>query len=245
LKWVVQTGAVIAVGTGADATKVAEYTKEDLDIFGFELTPAEMTVLNKIGSDASIELEFNCTHSFEAECDADPLPPWNKNLTCAECVRKIDGDIHKRDPEADCDKEAKEFVKKDCKAGGRSLNCKRIFQMECNSTLRPERTKNLTCDECVRTIDEEIKTRDPEAPSCDEEARVFAKKECTKGASVCHASEYCCPEAKKCLTPTQKTCLTDASNCTGGEICCPMTKLCVKPGATCKSPCPTQGISDK
>lgn len=48
LRWVLQRGAVMAVGTGANATTAAEYAKEDLDLFGFELTEAEMDVLNNI-----------------------------------------------------------------------------------------------------------------------------------------------------------------------------------------------------
>ena len=74
---------------------------------------------------------------------------------------------------------------------------------------------------------------------------MFVEKECKKGASVCHASEYCCPDAKKCLTPSNRTCAKDTSNCEADEVCCPLTKLCVKPGASCKSPCPAQGISDE
>ena len=68
LKWVLQTGAVIAVGTGSDASKVAEYSKEDLDLFSFELTAAEMDTLNKIGSPPAPTLSAAAapTASFEA-----------------------------------------------------------------------------------------------------------------------------------------------------------------------------------
>ena len=38
----------MAVGTGADAIKAASYAKENLDIYGFSLTAAEMTTLNGI-----------------------------------------------------------------------------------------------------------------------------------------------------------------------------------------------------
>ena len=34
--------------TGADATKATSYAKENLDIYGFSLTAAEMTTLNGI-----------------------------------------------------------------------------------------------------------------------------------------------------------------------------------------------------
>lgn len=46
LRWVLQRGAVMAVGTGSNPTSIANYTKEDLDIFGFELTAAEMATIN-------------------------------------------------------------------------------------------------------------------------------------------------------------------------------------------------------
>jgi hypothetical protein len=45
---VLQRGAIMAAGTGSDASKAPEYSKEDLDIFGFALTAAEMDELNKI-----------------------------------------------------------------------------------------------------------------------------------------------------------------------------------------------------
>merc|ERR1712054_510636 len=51
-----------------------------------------------------------------------------------------------------------------------------------------------------------------------------------------HTSEYCCPDAKKCLTPTSTSCKDDATACGDGEVCCPLTKICVKPGADCVAP---------
>ena len=48
LRYVLQRGCVMAVGTGADATKAAEYAKEDLNIFGFELTDSEMETLGHL-----------------------------------------------------------------------------------------------------------------------------------------------------------------------------------------------------
>merc|ERR1719498_1166336 len=76
------------------------------------------------------------------------------------------------------------------------------------------------------------------------------------GAGGCADTEYCCPDAKHCLTPTKtsckdtdsyccpdaKACLTPtnpgvlcsgADDCASGEVCCPLTKLCVKPGDAC------------
>eukprot|EP01048_Picozoa_sp_COSAG05_P002723 COSAG05_NODE_117_length_17936_cov_137.220945_2_plen_314_part_00 len=53
LRWVLQRGCVLAVGTGANATTATEYAKEDLELFGFELTKAQMETLNSIG-DSSV-----------------------------------------------------------------------------------------------------------------------------------------------------------------------------------------------
>ena len=61
------------------------------------------------------------------------------------------------------------------------------------------------------------------------------------GETVCKATEYCCPDAKHCLTPTMTSCAKDATACTGGDVCCPITKICVSPGAPCTSPCADQG----
>ena len=58
--------------------------------------------------------------------------------------------------------------------------------------------------------------------------------------SVCTAAEYCCPDAKHCLTPTNVSCAADTSDktaCSKAETCCPLTKICVKVGAACDSPC--------
>ena len=53
----------------------------------------------------------------------------------------------------------------------------------------------------------------------------------------CADTEFCCPDAKACLTPTKTSCAADAKACASGEVCCPLTKICVKPGAACQSPC--------
>lgn len=61
------------------------------------------------------------------------------------------------------------------------------------------------------------------------------------GAGGCADTEYCCPDAKHCLTPTQTSCKADASVCSSDEVCCPLTKLCVRVGQACESPCKDQG----
>jgi len=56
--------------------------------------------------------------------------------------------------------------------------------------------------------------------------------------NVCEATEYCCPDAKRCLAPTHISCAKDATACKSGQVCCPVTKICVIPGANaCISPC--------
>jgi hypothetical protein len=65
------------------------------------------------------------------------------------------------------------------------------------------------------------------------------KMPCQYAPKVCKPTEYCCPDAKKCLTPTKTTCDPSATTtaCGGSEICCPLTKLCVTAGPACVSPC--------
>ena len=55
--------------------------------------------------------------------------------------------------------------------------------------------------------------------------------------AVCKSTEYCCPDANKCLTPTNTSCKNNPSACASGQDCCPLTDLCVIPGAACQSPC--------
>ena len=46
LRWVLDRGAIIASGTGSEATAAAGYAKENLDIFDFALTAEDMKYLN-------------------------------------------------------------------------------------------------------------------------------------------------------------------------------------------------------
>ena len=48
LRWILQRGAVMAVGTGKDASTAPAYAKENLGIYNFELSEAEVEVLNKL-----------------------------------------------------------------------------------------------------------------------------------------------------------------------------------------------------
>lgn len=55
-------------------------------------------------------------------------------------------------------------------------------------------------------------------------------------AKQCLDIDYCCPDAKHCLTPSTQSCLKDIA-CPSGMTCCPLTKLCVTVGKACTSPC--------
>lgn len=48
LRWVLQRGAIVATGTGNNTAKVATYAHDDLNVFGFSLTDAEVDTLNKM-----------------------------------------------------------------------------------------------------------------------------------------------------------------------------------------------------
>merc|ERR1711934_25033 len=57
----------------------------------------------------------------------------------------------------------------------------------------------------------------------------------------CEGNEYCCPDAKACLFPTETSCKDDEAACGKGEVCCPLTKICVIPRKPCTSPCADSG----
>ena len=57
----------------------------------------------------------------------------------------------------------------------------------------------------------------------------------------CEGNEYCCPDAKACLFPTETSCKDGASACGKGEVCCPLTKICVIPRKPCATPCSDTG----
>jgi diketogulonate reductase-like aldo/keto reductase len=48
LRWILQRGSVMAVGTGANATTAAAYAKENLNIFDFSLSADEVKQLNSL-----------------------------------------------------------------------------------------------------------------------------------------------------------------------------------------------------
>lgn len=48
--WTRQRGCTMSLDTGANATTVAQYTKEDLDIFGFNMTKVEVDKLSALGN---------------------------------------------------------------------------------------------------------------------------------------------------------------------------------------------------
>lgn len=50
LRYVLQRGAILAVGTGSNATTAGDYAKENLDIYGFNLSDSEMTYLDGLSN---------------------------------------------------------------------------------------------------------------------------------------------------------------------------------------------------
>eukprot|EP01051_Picozoa_sp_SAG22_P008363 SAG22_NODE_634_length_8373_cov_4.731085_2_plen_185_part_00 len=42
LRYILDKGAIMAIGTGSDASKIDEYTEEDLGVYSFSLTAAEV-----------------------------------------------------------------------------------------------------------------------------------------------------------------------------------------------------------
>ena len=48
LRYILQRGCIMAVGTGTDATQAIAYAKSDLDIFGFNMTEAEMAIIGNL-----------------------------------------------------------------------------------------------------------------------------------------------------------------------------------------------------
>ena len=47
-RYILDRGAAIACGTGADPSSVGPYASENLDIYGFKLTDDEVATLSKI-----------------------------------------------------------------------------------------------------------------------------------------------------------------------------------------------------
>ena len=48
LRWILERGCTIAVGTGSDPAKAASYAKENLGLWGFALSAAEVTSINAL-----------------------------------------------------------------------------------------------------------------------------------------------------------------------------------------------------
>jgi diketogulonate reductase-like aldo/keto reductase len=55
LRWVLQKGAIMAVGLGGNVTNMPEYAKENLALYGFTLTESEMALLDSVGAAAPAE----------------------------------------------------------------------------------------------------------------------------------------------------------------------------------------------
>jgi diketogulonate reductase-like aldo/keto reductase len=48
LRYIVDRGCIMAVGTGSDAATAKVYAEEDLAIFQFKLSAADLAALNKL-----------------------------------------------------------------------------------------------------------------------------------------------------------------------------------------------------
>merc|ERR1719183_2317729 len=62
---------------------------------------------------------------------------------------------------------------------------------------------------------------------------IAAVAQAPPSSNDCAGTEFCCPDAKACLTPTGVSCAKNANACSTGQICCPFTKECV----TASHPC--------
>jgi len=49
LRWVLQKGAIMAVGLGSNTSKIPGYAHENLDLYSFNLTTSEMALLDSLG----------------------------------------------------------------------------------------------------------------------------------------------------------------------------------------------------
>jgi len=67
--------------------------------------------------------------------------------------------------------------------------------------------------------------------------KIYATTPSKPTGDQCSSTEYCCPDAKHCLTPTNISCAKDANACSADQTCCPLTKICVNVGKPCESPC--------
>jgi diketogulonate reductase-like aldo/keto reductase len=55
MRWVLQRGAVLAAGTDNNATKAPGYACENIGIFDFELSSAEMITLNAFSNGTVVQ----------------------------------------------------------------------------------------------------------------------------------------------------------------------------------------------
>jgi hypothetical protein len=97
-----------------------------------------------------------------------------------------------------------------------------LSQSQCTLIHNPKTCKDNECEWCTTG----------KRPFCS------IPGTCPSGKKECNSTEYCCPDAKHCLTPTNVSCVDGGNEaCAKGEVCCPLTKICVKPGNPCETPC--------
>ena len=123
-----------------------------------------------------------------------------------------------------------------------TLRCEEFLESRCNATEGDKKK----CKDCVNGVLDMVKKEHPQyLKSCEKAAQVWSDADCTKNKPtqpVCTNDQYCCPDAKHCVTPVKNsTCEGDKKCPSADDVCCPLTKLCVKVGAACVSPCMDKG----
>lgn len=67
IRWVLQKGAIVAVGTGDNASNVKAYSHLDLNVFNFSLTPEDMAALSSRSTTTTTSSTVNIADHRENE----------------------------------------------------------------------------------------------------------------------------------------------------------------------------------
>lgn len=166
-----------------------------------------------------------CAHVLVELCEAD-----KKNATlCRNCLRTHENQTRA----AHCTYTQLEAF---CEAPKPPVppqsKCEKVLADYCET----DRRNATLCHKCVESHASETK-----AAGCTvaEEAKFCEAPPAPPHHHTCTAEQYCCPDAKHCLTPVAgKSCAAQPTACGATETCCPLTKMCVKVGLPCH-PTPT------
>ena len=83
LRWVLQKGAVLAVGIGSNATTMPAYARGNLDLFGFALNASEMAFLDALHPPAAFVARANPNGAAKATAHHDAPPPTTMRRVAA------------------------------------------------------------------------------------------------------------------------------------------------------------------